>query len=532
MNNIKDIRTSNLDNLLEYVDNRYRDSVVPKIGSILYFIDDDENTRSGIYIDSDNIVELSSIGVDDGIPTPQVLESTFDSFKKRILEKMPIYISCNTSNAHEDSNLANYAKECIGRKDNYYLLYKSSINFINECIQVNLTKPWEVISEKDYSADNFEINISRDLNLKDLKEIAKSKLGLSRWLLWDLGGVADKKIDISKLKNSYEDLKADSNNIKKVKEDLEKLKNYQMETSNEDLPTNIILLLEDLTKTLEDLNEKFLKANRFIQMTGSSFSLGELTKLNVNFKYLVDELMRNNGISKILDKIGRNYKDEEKKVSLSLDYHSPTEVFGVYKSNNPSRMLPSELLNLEDEDLETLFFARLLESNLMSYELACWSEEFQDNNIKGPIILCLDTSGSMNGRPILKAKALITGISKRLKKEKRSLYLLLFGSKGECIEESIDSSHELSKLFNFLEYGYGGGTDFTTPLNRSFEILEDQNDYKKADILMVTDGYANLSDNFIKTIKEKKKHLNFNIYTIICDSSITKDKFSDEIISI
>jgi uncharacterized protein with von Willebrand factor type A (vWA) domain len=33
------------------------------------------------------------------------------------------------------------------------------------------------------------------------------------------------------------------------------------------------------------------------------------------------------------------------------------------------RVLPSELLNLEDDTLETLFYARLLEKNLLTYEL-------------------------------------------------------------------------------------------------------------------------------------------------------------------
>lgn len=33
------------------------------------------------------------------------------------------------------------------------------------------------------------------------------------------------------------------------------------------------------------------------------------------------------------------------------------------------RMLPSELLNLEDDTLETLFYAKLLENNLLTYEL-------------------------------------------------------------------------------------------------------------------------------------------------------------------
>lgn len=49
---------------------------------------------------------------------------------------------------------------------------------------------------------------------------------------------------------------------------------------------------------------------------------------------------------------------------------SRSEVHGTHLSDDLMRMLPSELLNLEDEALEHLFYARLLEKRLQTYELS------------------------------------------------------------------------------------------------------------------------------------------------------------------
>lgn len=66
------------------------------------------------------------------------------------------------------------------------------------------------------------------------------------------------------------------------------------------------------------------------------------------------------------------------------------------------RLLPSELANLEDEDLEMLFYAKLLEKNLITYQLSgitnvTQDESYQQPKTTGPVVACLDTSGSMGG---------------------------------------------------------------------------------------------------------------------------------------
>jgi uncharacterized protein with von Willebrand factor type A (vWA) domain len=199
------------------------------------------------------------------------------------------------------------------------------------------------------------------------------------------------------------------------------------------------------------------------------------------------------------------------------------------------RVLPSELLNLEDETLETLFYARLLEKNLLSYELQGVTfingEETETIQKRtGPVVACLDTSASMQGAPLLKAKALLLAIANILKQEDRSLHVLLFGSTGEIREYSMAGQNDSAGLLKFLQQGFGGGTDFETPLQHAFEIIASQKDYKKADVLMISDGDCSLSPVFTKTVKSQKTILNCTVYSVLCAGSRVEDAFSDEVV--
>ena len=81
-----------------------------------------------------------------------------------------------------------------------------------------------------------------------------------------------------------------------------------------------------------------------------------------------------------------------------------------------------------------LFYARLLEKQLLTYELQGTTHVVgetteTEKQRTGPVVACLDTSGSMQGQPMLKAKALLLAIANILQQENRSLHVLLFGAR-------------------------------------------------------------------------------------------------------
>ncbi len=177
----------------------------------------------------------------------------------------------------------------------------------------------------------------------------------------------------------------------------------------------------------------------------------------------------------------------------------------------------------------------MLEKNLLSYQLQGITfidgeESFQQDKRTGPVVACLDTSGSMQGAPQLKAKALLLAIANILKKEERSLHVLLFGASGEVREFSMAEQNNAAGLLRFLRQGFGGGTDFETPLKRALAVIAEEKDYRKADVLMISDGDCSLSPEFSAHLLQQKATLDCSVYSVLCAGTRIEDNFSDEVV--
>jgi uncharacterized protein with von Willebrand factor type A (vWA) domain len=55
-------------------------------------------------------------------------------------------------------------------------------------------------------------------------------------------------------------------------------------------------------------------------------------------------------------------------------------------------------------------------------------------------------------------------------------------------------------------------------------------DYKKADVLMISDGDCNLTPEFTEKLQAQKTILNCSIYSVLCNGSRIEDGFSDEVV--
>lgn len=136
----------------------------------------------------------------------------------------------------------------------------------------------------------------------------------------------------------------------------------------------------------------------------------------------------------------------------------------------------------------------------------------------------------MGGEPILKAKALLFAIGTILKAENRHLYVVLFSDQGKTSEFRLEGREDLAELMQFLNGGFGGGTDFETPLQKAIEIINTYDNYKKADILMLSDGDCQLNDNFAKKFAIQKQNSNCMAYSVLCNGKRASDNFSDEVL--
>jgi uncharacterized protein with von Willebrand factor type A (vWA) domain len=515
-----------------FVDSTFRDKVVPVPGSVLYCDLWVAVEHSGIYVGEGKISNI----VVDGLAESTVNRSSPQSFTSKSTLGRKIYVSCDRHGAVGHPVVADGAATHVGERAFYGLVIKNCHQFSTKC--VNYVGQYEAENSLWEGLLPLIPGETWEPTLAILKDAARKKLGATKWRLWDWDKDGEHnppaEPDWQAHTDFFRNLPLDAQSIVQIRTEMAATQAYEEEIADENIPEHIRQRLRDFRQTLGDISQKYEEVKDFLaSCQGASFSYAELEACADDFAALAKTLQNSVQIKALAHKMGRNYISEEKKKQVKIPQASKSEVHGTHRSDDVMRVLPSELLNLEDETLETLFYARLLEKNLVSYELqgvTFTNDEETETSKKrtGPVVACLDTSGSMQGAPLLKAKALLLAIANILKQEDRSLHVLLFGSAGEIREFSMAGQNDSAGLLKFLQQGFGGGTDFETPLKHAFKIIASQKDYKKADVLMISDGDCSLSPVFTGTVKLQKEILNCMIYSVLCADSRVEDAFSDE----
>ena len=142
---------------------------------------------------------------------------------------------------------------------------------------------------------------------------------------------------------------------------------------------------------------------------------------------------------------------------------------------------------------------------------------------KEPVIICVDTSGSMNGTPERVAKTITFALAKKCLDEERKCFLISFSPGIEVQDLShFEKSNGLNVLVQFLRKSFNGGTDASPALEKSLELLS-SNDWKNADVLVVSDMVmGSFSAELEARIKaQQKKESTF--YSLVIGSSGNKN---------
>ncbi|KAA6415263.1 MAG: hypothetical protein FRX49_13645 [Trebouxia sp. A1-2] len=183
----------------------------------------------------------------------------------------------------------------------------------------------------------------------------------------------------------------------------------------------------------------------------------------------------------------------------------PEETRGLTRSDDLSRMLPFEAhliaagwpRNDTDADGNEVVRegsrpARLL--HLAGLIMSPPGLEVRPAAELGPIIVCLDTSGSMSGARETVAKAVTLECMRGAVRQKRACFL----GPGQVMEMELKvDSNSMAKLLKFLTGGFNGGTDVDKPLELSLKRLAEK-EWNQADILMVTDGEIPRPSEWVK----------------------------------
>lgn len=210
------------------------------------------------------------------------------------------------------------------------------------------------------------------------------------------------------------------------------------------------------------------------------------------------------------------------------------ELYDTTLGDDLSRMLPNEQLKLLDPDLELLFQKDLLEKRLLQYEYQGHTKKH-----KGPIVCCIDGSGSMAGSSEIWAKSVALSLLEIAKSQNRNFFAIHFDATWDNAKLHTNSfmkneAYSIKEVIDLAEYFPGGGTLFEPPLDAAKQKIMSDTGFNKADIIFLTDGCCTVrNDWLIDYLAWKTKH-HIKIYSVIIDSGYNTDislaEFSDLLI--
>jgi uncharacterized protein with von Willebrand factor type A (vWA) domain len=182
----------------------------------------------------------------------------------------------------------------------------------------------------------------------------------------------------------------------------------------------------------------------------------------------------------------------------------PGELRGIRHGGRVEGMLGSEAAMLLHPVLHRLWRARFAEARLLTYDSEAVLHDLRPDPAapprsdpapprpealeRGPLIVCLDTSGSMRGAPENIAKAVALEAMRTAYRERRGCLLIAFGGPGEIIERELGYTRQgLQSLLDLMGQAFDGGTDIQGPIERAIDRVHEAR-WAGADLLIVSDG--------------------------------------------
>lgn len=227
-----------------------------------------------------------------------------------------------------------------------------------------------------------------------------------------------------------------------------------------------------------------------------------------NKKDAIERIRRSSKLHKLTDLVGK-FKESAIVEQKKKAKHGAVEIKGVTTGDKIQDTLPSDRMNLCNDITKGDFYRRMSEHGLLQY-----SKESNKQKNKGPIIVCVDTSGSMQGDEEIWSKALTVGILEVAQMQKRDFACIIYSSHAD--DPIVIKKDEIApqKIIDCAERFHNGGTDFESPLNKALELIKDST-FKNADIIFITDGDCYVSDNFSRKFKQIKEDKDFRTLGVL-----------------
>ncbi|CQR72208.1 hypothetical protein SOV_10490 [Sporomusa ovata DSM 2662] len=288
-------------------------------------------------------------------------------------------------------------------------------------------------------------------------------------------------------------------------------------------------LQSKLRQVVELATDKAVTEVEEVEQVITSWGLnqGEFTRLPYEKKLELLHVLRSQQKFKDMSNlVGRMRKLASVSRKAKLEHR--VELHSITQGTDINHVLPQELLALRKPLLKLDFYRRMMEKQLLQYDLN--QKEYVG---QGPIIALIDTSSSMVGNREHWSKAVALGLAEIAEKERRGFSYALFASRAALITDDFQiGQRSPDKVIKLASEFIGGGTNFEQPLQWALDKLREST-FSKADIVMITDGECAVSNEFLTELQKVKEQKECRIYSILIGSNPKElSRWSDAVWSI
>lgn len=211
------------------------------------------------------------------------------------------------------------------------------------------------------------------------------------------------------------------------------------------------------------------------------------------------EMEKNRQIRELVRVLGKRSKGEKRSFEAFDGIHEEllvqsavlSDIEGITVGNDLNHLLPVEYCYLSDEALYPEFVKRYVEKQLQVFDSRSVENTSAIANTKkpvssqGPFIVCIDTSGSMQGRRERLSKSALLAVARLVEQTHRKCYVINFAEDIECLLLQ-ELKTDLPLLTTFLQRRFDGGTDILPALREAVRMVK-TNGWQRSDIVMISD---------------------------------------------
>jgi uncharacterized protein with von Willebrand factor type A (vWA) domain len=244
---------------------------------------------------------------------------------------------------------------------------------------------------------------------------------------------------------------------------------------------------------------------------------GEWYSMNPESRMAMADKLRTREMKELAEVIGR-MKRFALGVKAQRIIDVPHEAYDVESGNDLRRVLRAQFALLGTPETKYEFYRRYNEKELLQFKM-----RGTEDVGKGPIVIAIDKSGSMQGGPFRWAMGVAEALRRFAAEEDRDYYAMFFGNNND--RERFDfpgGKGPFDKVLAFLGTQANGGTQFDGVLTEALEKASKSFDGEgkgKADIVFITDGMAHLDDSWIEGFNKEKERTGVRMYSVYIGGS-------------